>query len=73
MTHVTKVRTPKLFDPQTPNMKDGPYFVVGAFVHPYSHEAVFNLARIKKDGNPSAAPVGQNPKEVFILPEDNEE
>lgn len=48
----------------------GAFFVMGGGVS-YGR-ATFKLAKIKKDGTPSNAPVGRTPEKVFILPEDNQ-
>lgn len=51
-----------------PLMHSGPFFVMGA--HVGYDVPRFTLAKIKKDGTPSAAPAGYGPEHVVILPED---
>lgn len=50
------------------NMIGGPFLVVGAFV--VYGICFYRLAKIKKDGTPSAAPSGADCETVLILEED---
>lgn len=68
---VTRVRIAEYGTKNIPDMKYGPHVVIGCHVkYDWHTTARFRLAKIKKDGTPSAAPSGADCETVFILPED---
>lgn len=67
----TRVRVAEYGRKDVPDMKYGPHVVIGCHVkYEWHTDARYRLAKIKKDGTPSAAPSGADCATVFILPED---
>lgn len=71
---VTKVRAaPRWGSADSPDMSQGPYFVMGVQSTGLSTPSVaFKLATVKKDGTPSNKPCARETTVVHILPEDNQ-